>query len=213
MRLLFAHGWFFNDAAAICSWLIFLFEDFAHNILIDYSVKWKKKDQILIGCIFWRWDCARVRFPAGMKCGLNYLKGKGLKTIRIISFRIVLTNISFSIVLTNHNQYMKLSSFCSSKIMSFLLILTLYLLSFFLILMHCLKPIPFCLSYGNLSYYKFPRFWTEERGNRTTCHKAYIRSYIGKNLLSWPYIFFLNLDNFSWWTAISCAKSCVNFIC
>ena len=142
------------------------------------------------GCIFWRWDCARVRFLAGMNCGLNYLKGKGLKTIRIISFRIVLTNISFSIVLTNHNRYMKLSSFCSSKIMSFLLILTLYLLSFFLISMHCLKPIPFCQSYGNLSYYKFPRFWTEERGNRTTCHKAYIRSYIGKNLLSWPYIFF-----------------------
>ena len=45
------------------------------------------------GCIFWRWDCARVRFPAGMNCGLDYLKGKGLKNISKVVFAAAIYQI------------------------------------------------------------------------------------------------------------------------
>ena len=75
-----------------CSWLIF----YSKTLPITYwllSEVEKKKVQILIGCIFWRWDCARVRFLAGMNCGLNYLKGKGLKNIGKVVFAATIYQI------------------------------------------------------------------------------------------------------------------------
>ena len=72
---------------------MFLFKDLPITYLLITWWSGKKKDQILIVCIFWRRACARVRFPAGLKCGLNYLKGKGLKIISKLVFAATIYQI------------------------------------------------------------------------------------------------------------------------